>query len=303
MPVSSLASQTIQSPNCSQRTASVEAIIVHYMAGDLSAVACAQMFANSARQASSQYCIGSDGDIVCSCDEQYRAWTSGSDWADSRGITIEVASQPDGSITDAAWKACVDLCADVAKRYGLHVPFRFTGDTSGELWAHRWFQATACPGDWFYARFPQLAADIAAKVSGKTPDPQPQPSPTPEKKWRIDGKAEKGAKIKSGRYRPDPIPGMEHTCICGDEIYIKEFDPYFDQPREANHNLVPLAWLKKIPGSDGYNDGHIHNSNAVVETVEMIADGVKIINGRECFWLKEGSKNTYLLAAPFYVWC
>ncbi|MCF0261073.1 MAG: hypothetical protein HUJ54_14530, partial [Erysipelotrichaceae bacterium] len=125
------------------------------------------------------------------------------------------------------------------------------------------------------------------------------------KKWRKDGTAYAGCLIKSGQYRPDPIPGMESSCICGDEIYIKEFDPYFDQPRTANHNLVPLAWLNKVEGSDGYNDQTVHNSNAVLETAELTVSGVQKVNGKWCAHLvdEELGKDTFLLLDPFYVWC
>ena len=55
-------------------------ITPHHMAGVLTGKQCARIFQNSARNASSNYCIGVDGDIVCSVEEENRAWTSSSGW-------------------------------------------------------------------------------------------------------------------------------------------------------------------------------------------------------------------------------
>ena len=53
-------------------------ITPHHMAGVLSGVQCAKLFQNSNRNASANYCIGNEGDIVLSVPEEYRAWTSSS---------------------------------------------------------------------------------------------------------------------------------------------------------------------------------------------------------------------------------
>ena len=53
----------------------------------------------------------------------------------------------------------------------------FTGDKSGNLVMHKWYQATACPGTYLSGKF----GDIANKVNEILGDnPQPQPTPQPD---------------------------------------------------------------------------------------------------------------------------
>ena len=53
------------SPNHSgKRTKKIDTITIHCMAGNCSVETCGNLFANSARQASSNYGIGTDGRIV-----------------------------------------------------------------------------------------------------------------------------------------------------------------------------------------------------------------------------------------------
>ena len=48
----------------------------HHMAGILTAEQCANIFKNPKRNASSNYCIGNNGELVCCVDEENGAWTS-----------------------------------------------------------------------------------------------------------------------------------------------------------------------------------------------------------------------------------
>lgn len=167
MPKSRLSCKTIASPNhYNGRAYPVSRITVHHMAGNLTVEQCGAVFASSARQASSNYGIGSDGRIACYVDESDAAWTSSSWDNDNRAVTIEVAdaNTANWSCSDAAWRALVALCADICDRYGFRLTF--TGDTRGSLTAHRWFAATSCPGDWLYARFPQLCREVNAILDG-----------------------------------------------------------------------------------------------------------------------------------------
>ena len=103
---SSLTNKIILSPNHSgQRVCKVSKVTIHHMAGNLSIEQCGAVFQNAARQASSNYGIGSDGRVGCYVDENCRAWTSSSNWNDQRAITIEVADNnlSTWSISDAAY--------------------------------------------------------------------------------------------------------------------------------------------------------------------------------------------------------
>jgi len=53
----------------------------------------------------------------------------------------------------------VAFCADICRAYGL---------AATEIYGHRDFRATSCPGDLFYSRLPQLRTDVA-RALGTTP--------------------------------------------------------------------------------------------------------------------------------------
>jgi hypothetical protein len=143
-------------------------ITPHYMAARWSGKQCADYFASTNRQASSNYCIGVDGDIAMSVDEDDRAWTSSSGWNDRQAITIECGnvSNATGEMTQATWNSLVNLCVDICRRYGFRL--NYTGDRNGSLTEHRMFASTDCPGAWLHARMGQLASEVNAKLDGNS---------------------------------------------------------------------------------------------------------------------------------------
>ena len=292
MGYSALARQYIQSPNYSARTATVEAVILHYMAGELSAVGCAQMFANPARQASSHYCVGSDGYIVCSCDEAYRAWTSGSDWADSRAITIEVASLADGSITDAAMNAVVELIADIAKRYSLYIPFRYTGDTRGELWAHRWFQATSCPGDWLLSRFGQIADKVAAKVGGQS---TPQKETASDNLYRVR-KAWNQPSTQLGAYKS--LDSAKAICqkYAGYSVFDQSGKAVYTTPTASGKTVTTVDWnaVLKVGDKVVSKSTHITGFNGNAVSVPELGGWIDAADLDEATDTKDGKQDQVL---------
>lgn len=144
----------------------VTKITPHYMAARWSGKQCADYFARAERQASSNYCIGVDGDIAMSVDEGDRAWTSSSAWNDNRAITIECGNVDNatGKMTAATWNSLVALCVDICQRYGFRL--NYTGGSDGSLTEHRMFASTACPGAWLHARMGKLAAEVNARLDG-----------------------------------------------------------------------------------------------------------------------------------------
>lgn len=162
---SSLVTYTKLSPNYSSGRVDVRAIVVHYVCGACSVYTLGEIFAPKSRQASSNYGVDLDGRVGMYCEEKNRSWCSSSSWADNRAITIEVSNYGDGSVSAAGWKKLVELMVDICKRNGIQ-DFRYTGTIDGQLWAHRWFGNTDCPGAWLYARFPQLAEEVNSKLHG-----------------------------------------------------------------------------------------------------------------------------------------
>lgn len=162
---SRLVNYTKLSPNYSPGRVDVRAIVVHYVAGACSVYTLGEIFAPRSRQASSNYGVDLEGRIGMYCSESNRSWCSSSSWADNRAITIEVSNYSDGSVSAIGWQRLVELMVDICKRNGI-TDFRYTGTTDGQLWAHRWFGNTDCPGAWLYARFPKLAEEVNAKLHG-----------------------------------------------------------------------------------------------------------------------------------------
>ena len=162
---SPLVTYTKLSPNYSGGRVDIRAIVVHYVCGSCSVYTLGEIFAPRARQASSNYGVDLDGRVGIYVEEKNRSWCSSSSWADNRAITIEVSNYSDGSVSAAGWQKLVELMVDICRRNGIQ-DFRYTGTTEGQLWAHRWFGNTDCPGAWLYARFPQLAEEVNAKLHG-----------------------------------------------------------------------------------------------------------------------------------------
>ena len=140
------------------------------MAGNLTVEACGNVFANTSRQASSNYGIGTDGRVGMYVEECNRAWTSGNATVDNQAITIEVANDTIGGnwhVSDKALTKTIELCADICKRNNIE-RLIFTGDKNGNLVAHRYYQATACPGEYLYSKFPYIAEEVN-KLLGTKP--------------------------------------------------------------------------------------------------------------------------------------
>ena len=64
--------------------------------------------------------------------------------------------------TTAQWNALVTLCAYLCQTYGLGPE---------DIYGHRDFLDTECPGDAFYAKLPQLRSEVAARLGTSNPPP------------------------------------------------------------------------------------------------------------------------------------
>lgn len=157
---SPLVTYTNLSPNHSWgRWGKITRITPHYVAGNATIEALGELFANPARRASSNYGIGSDGRVGMYVEEHNRPWTSGSAYNDNKAVTIECANLADGSLTEACWDSLVLLCADICRRN--EIPrLVYTGDDSGNLTMHKWYDNTDCPGPWLSQMFGKLADEV-----------------------------------------------------------------------------------------------------------------------------------------------
>lgn len=151
------------SPNCTKpRNNSIKKITIHMMAGNCSVETCGDIFAKASRKASSNYGIDSKGRVGLYVDEANRSWCSGSRDNDHQAITIEVAndgSSPEWHVSQKAMDKLIELCADICKRNNIK-KLNFTGDKSGNLTMHKWFQDTSCPGPYLESKFPYIADEV-----------------------------------------------------------------------------------------------------------------------------------------------
>ena len=167
------------SPNKNRpRNHAIDRLTPHCVVGQLSAEAIGSCFAPVSRQASCNYGIGYDGRVALICDEGDRSWCSSSPPNDHRAITIECASEKEHpyAMNEAVYEKLILLCADICRRYGKKkvlwlgskeaaLAYQPKADEM-VLTAHRWFAAKACPGDWLYSRYGELAERINHLLGG-----------------------------------------------------------------------------------------------------------------------------------------
>ena len=167
------------SPNRnSPRNHAIDRLTPHCVVGQLSAEAIGSCFAPVSRQASCNYGIGYDGRVALICDEGDRSWCSSSPSNDHRAITIECASDKEHpyAMNSVVYEKLILLCADICRRYGKKkvlwlgskeaaLAYQPKADEM-VLTAHRWFAAKACPGDWLYSRYGELAERINHLLGG-----------------------------------------------------------------------------------------------------------------------------------------
>ena len=179
---SSLIDYRVISPNRnSPRNHAIDRLTPHCVVGQLSAEAIGSCFAPVSRQASCNYGIGYDGRVALICDEGDRSWCSSSPSNDHRAITIECASDKEHpyAMNSIVYEKLILLCADICRRYGKKkvlwlgskedaLAYQPKADEM-VLTAHRWFAAKACPGDWLYSRYGELAERINQLLDSSAP--------------------------------------------------------------------------------------------------------------------------------------
>lgn len=211
---STLATYNANCMNRNERKMKIDRITPHYMAGNMGARQCADYFGASGRQASCNYCIGSDGAIAVCVPEDYRAWTSSSEANDTRAVTFECANvDANGTLTEACYSSLVALCADICKRHGIDP--HYDGTANGSITMHCQFAATSCPGNWLKAKITsgQLEKDIKAKMGQAT---TATPAPTPTALYRVR-KTWADAKSQTGAYAV--LDNAKKACGVGYTVF------------------------------------------------------------------------------------
>ena len=188
---SPLATVKILSPKHSGlRKHTIDTITIHCVVGQCTAKSLGEYFLTTSREASSNYGIGKNGDIGLYVEEKNRSWCSGGKDKngnvirvngisgadnDHRAVTIEVASDTTHpyAVTDAAYKALLDLVTDICERNDIK-ELKWKGDKSlvgqidkQNMTVHRWFALKECPGDFLYNKLPEIAAEVNKRLKAK----------------------------------------------------------------------------------------------------------------------------------------
>lgn len=157
----------------SPRNHAIDTITIHCIVGQWTAKQGCDYFATTDRECSSNYVVGKDGSIGLSVEEKDRSWCSSNGTNDHRAITIEVASDTTHpyAVTDKAYKALIELVADICKRNGIKKLVWSTSKTDRvnhkngcNMTVHRDFANKACPGDYLYDRHGEIAEKVNAKL-------------------------------------------------------------------------------------------------------------------------------------------
>ena len=174
---SPLVKYTNISPNrTSPRNHAIDTVSIHCVVGQFTAreILTMKHFTtyNTKTGSSCNYAVGRDGSIGMGVEEKDRSWCTSNRSNDHRAITIEVASDKAHpyAVTDAAYKALIDLLVDICKRNSIK-SLKWKGDKSligqvskQNMTVHRWFANKACPGDYLYNRHGQIAEEVNKRL-------------------------------------------------------------------------------------------------------------------------------------------
>lgn len=177
---SPLVDYTQYSPNnYGLRTMPICRITPHCVVGQCTVESLGTWFAQKSTAASSNYGIGKDGKVGMYNPENVAAWCSSSRINDEQAVTIECASEMTFpyKMNDCVYNKLVDLCIDICRRNGKTI-LKWMPNSEEALsykpsnnemilTVHRWFAATACPGDWLLSRLASLSTVVTNKLSSE----------------------------------------------------------------------------------------------------------------------------------------
>jgi hypothetical protein len=201
--------KNITSHKNSPRNHEIDTITIHCYVGQVTAKRGCDYFVTTNRSVSANYVVGYDGSIGLSVPESDRAWTSGNRENDNRAVTIEVACDTfePYRVTDKAYNALINLVADICKRNNIkELKWEASKALIGKIdrqnmTVHRWFDATACPGEYLFGKHSDIAKKLNQILSGdKKPTEQATTKPVQEDKnsAQTNSSAEKSQKLKAG---------------------------------------------------------------------------------------------------------
>lgn len=306
------------SPNQSgTRTHAIDRITPHCVVGQCTAESLGALFADPARQASSNYGIDKDGRVGMYCPESNRSWCSSNRDNDQRGITIECASSTKHpyEMYDTVYATLIELCTDICRRNGKKKLLWFADKEKTLAYkpaademlitVHRWFENKSCPGDWLYSRLGDVATKVTVALGTDlemetTPEVKPTPFPMPEKEypeklteglyrvrrnWSDGNRGQIGAYrfLSNAKRRADNNPGYSVFTDDGVAIYPKaEKAPTTkEEETERVHTVVrgdTLYEIAKAYLADGSRYMEIKTLNGLTSNTIYVGMKLKIPN-------------------------
>ena len=154
------------------RTRTVDSIVIHYTATVvINGADVVKYWQDTNNYTSANYIIDVYGRITGVIPEERRPYTTGSFGLgvrdiDDHAITVECSCDDAINLTVGrdTINALADLMADIGQRY--KIKWKFTGNENGNIHAHRWYQATPCPGDYLYSILPNIEVLANLKMKG-----------------------------------------------------------------------------------------------------------------------------------------
>lgn len=179
---STLVNYTKLSPNCTApRQSRIDTITIHCYAAQVTAYQGLRGAGftkyDRVKGTSCNYVVGKDGKIGLCVDESNRSWCSSNRANDHRAVTIEVASDstPPYAVTDKAYKALINLVADICKRNNIIKLVwsdarkdRVNHLNGCNMTVHRDYAKKACPGEYLMSHMADIA-EQANKLIGDYP--------------------------------------------------------------------------------------------------------------------------------------
>ena len=259
-------------------------ITPHCIVGQISAMDCAKMWERAGRDASANYIIGKDGDIVYNVEEVNTAWTSSSPENDRQAITIECASDPSYpyAFNETVMHTLAELTADIIRRNNrrklVYIEDKNAAlnykvkDDEMLITFHRWFANKACPGDWFINHCREYV-DCVNELLGNS-EPQPTPQPTPAPTPNPEPAADVYYKVKTAKgWLPEvknlnDYAGIENTSIIGLAVKIP------NHAVKYRVHLISGKWLPYVTGYNinDFNNGYAGDNKTPIDAIEITSD-------------------------------
>lgn len=247
------------------RNRPVDSIVIHYTATVVTnGSGVVQYWQETNNYTSANYIIDVYGRITGIIPEERRPYTTGSYGLgvrdiDDHAITVECSCDDNLNLTvgSKTIEALTDLMADIGQRY--KIKWKFTGNENGNIHAHRWYQATPCPGDYLYSRLPEIEVMANHKMKGG-----------------VNKMEERIAKLE------EKINVLESRCITYDSR-LDDLDLFIGNHIRPSFNSLddmPM-WAKPVIKwliDKGYIKGNLSGLNLSVDMVRLLVILVRAIN-------------------------